>query len=102
MDLLSQSDGVDLNHLRTHEGIRGRYKWHISARNVCYLYLILDNISFNQTIAKVYLCNGQVVHSIKVNLTENPDYDFIMHTIWLEQEYLQRVVAKQIAERMEG
>lgn len=91
----------DLNHMQVHEGKLGKYKWTLpSPRNVCYLWLIRPDTVFHQTVAKVYLWEGNIMYSIKVNLTEHPDYTLIMNTVLLEQEFLRRDVANQIANRM--
>ncbi len=93
----------DLNHMQVHEGKLGKYKWTFpSPRNVCYLRLIQPVSTHNLTVAKVYLWQGEITHSIKVNLTEHPDYELIMNTVSLEQEYLRRDIAMQIANRMEA
>lgn len=42
------------------------------------------------------------MHSVKVNLTEHPDYDYIVKTIDIEKEFLRRDVANRIANRMEN
>jgi len=94
---------LDLNHMQEHKGKLGKYKWTLpSPRNVCYLRLIRPDSMFNQAVAKVYLWEGDITYSIKVNLTEHPDYDLIMNTVLLEKEYLRRDVAMQIANRTEA
>jgi len=102
MDVFNEADKVSLNHFQTHIGKLGEYRWRFVRHTlVCYLQLIRRDSLFNQTVAKVYSHGGKITHSIKVNLTEHPDYDFIGRTIMLEQEYLQREVVQQVANRME-
>lgn len=93
----------DLNHMQVHRGKLGEYKWTFpNHRNVCYLRLIKHDSAFNHTVAKVYLWEGDITYSIKVNLTEHLDYELIMNTVLLEKEYLRRDIAMQIANRMEA
>ena len=102
MDVFNDADKISLNHFQTHVGKLGNYRWRFERHTlVCYLQLIRHDSMFNQTVAKVYLWDGKITHSIKVNLTEHPDYDFIGRTIMIEREYLQREVVKQVANRME-
>lgn len=96
-------DEVECNHVFEHKGKLGKYKWTFpNHHNVCYLKLIKEDSVLNQTVAKVYLWEGNIMYSIKVNLTEHPDYALIMNTVLLEQEFLRRDVANQIANRMEA
>jgi hypothetical protein len=91
---------VSSNHHATYIGINGGYAWYWDKFYVCSLRLVRPNELHNTLVAKVYMWEGEITHSIKVNLTEHPDYDYIIKTVELEKEFLSRKIAERIAERI--